>query len=330
MVLPSSSLVSSDAARGRSSSRSRPRSALVGGAGRGPRIDPRHVALAALVLAESEALDVGSRAELRAHARGLLDSLALLGGPWLRRPPHADARSVREALEVRDTFAAHLRAGARDAAEHRWLDVVGLGGGGTESLPFDLRILAAVAASVHAGEHAASVEALEDLADAVEEHACWTEAVPMRGIRAHVRRASALLVRRTAEVGPPGAVLAMARWSRARGVELQPTAAHVRSPVVEVDLDVGGARLWEGFTDGGASAGVFLPSWSRWEVGERLELTVSVQRSTPRVALGVVRWIREGAQKLDPGVGVELVDTSAALEADLRRLARRRPPIRVF
>lgn len=326
-----------------------PSSAEVPDAPAGPTIDPRHAALAALLVAEQKP---SGAEELQKQARTLLSALDLLGGAWLASPPVADVRSVVDSVRFRDQVIEVLQPLlARDAAATAWLDLIVStsrgAGNATRWVSYDLRVVAKLAAAASAleperlPEHDARrlAVAAYNAALACERSVTWAEGSHERTVRENIQRAwpdflgaiqAQIRLARGETEGRAGE-RSLATWSRTKGPALPDVVMTAARRPVEVTIDATSpSTFWEGFTDGGPFGGVFVATYNQRREGERVVLELVIEGSGPHRALGIVRWVRAAASNIEPGLGVELVDASAELEAKIRTFTRRRPPLRNF
>lgn len=314
----------------------------------GPTLDPRHAALAALLVVDQRG--AASTTLLQKQARTLLSALDLLGGAWLATAPLPEVRSVAESLRFRDDIVASLDPLVRgDEDGSAWLELVAASARdeGTKWLSYDLRIVAKLArvASANLPDKLAPQDAERlaraacDAALACERSVTWSEGNHERSVRANVHRTVGELV---ATVGTHlklargerearACERTIATWSRRKG----PPAPEVVMPAsrrpFEVAIDATSAStFWEGFTDGGPVGGVFVATYGQRRPDERVVVDLRIDGSPPHRVLGIVRWIRAAASNVKPGLGIELVDASAMLEQRIRAFTRRRAPLRIF
>jgi hypothetical protein len=315
----------------------------------GPTIDPRHAALAALLVTEHRPR--GSE-DLQKQARTMLSALDLLGGAWLASPPVADVRSVVDSLRFRDQVIEVLKPLlVPDAAATAWLDLLvsSARGEGNETrwLPYDLRIVAKLAEAASAiapdrlPDHDARRLAVAacNAALACERSVTWAEGSHERTVRENIQRTwSDFLGCIQAQVGDArgeaearSCERSLATWSRTKGPETPDVVVNASRRPLEVMIDTSSpSTFWEGFTDGGPFGGVFVATYNQRREGERVVLELVIEGTGRHRALGIVRWIRAAASNVEPGLGVELVDASSALEARIRAFTRRRAPLRNF
>lgn len=313
----------------------------------GPTVDPRHAALAALLVVEQRGeTEAGS---LRKEARTLLSALDLLGGAWLASVPVPDVRSVADSLLFRDEVVEALTPlCAGDAEAASWLELVAESArsSGARWLSYDLRIVAKVATLLSARlPEAMPPESGERLARAAcsaalacERSVTWSEGHHERIVRDNVHRSwegfLAVVeqhVRRVRAVRSRGYEQTLAAWSRKNGpADPEVVVPATRKPL-DASIDASSAStFWEGFTDGGSAGGVFVATYGQRRVDERVTVELRIDGSSPHRALGIVRWTRAAASNVKPGLGIELVDASPSLEAKIRAFTRRRAPLRLF
>ncbi len=310
----------------------------------GPTIDPRHAALAALLVAEQRGQGTE---ELQIQARTLLSALDLLGGAWLSSAPVPDVRSVVDSVRFRDQVVEVLRPLlAGDAPSAAWVALLGdsIRSGDTRWLSYDLRIVAKLAAEASAAqpdrlsEHDAHrlAVAARNAALACERSVTWSEGAHERTVRDNIQRAwPELLEAITSHVrsgrGEKDAERSLAAWSRQKAPPSPEVVVPASRRPIDVVIDLSSPSMfWEGFTDGGPVGGVFVATYAQRRVDERVVVELRIEGSASHRALGIVRWTRSAAAAVEPGLGVELVDASAALEAKIRAFTRRRPPLRQF
>lgn len=313
----------------------------------GPTIDPRHVALAALLASEQPGL---ASADLQKRAHTLLSALDLLGGAWLSAEPVADVRSVVDSLRFRDQVVEVLRPLLTgDPEATAWLELIAATSSGEAAmrwLPYDLRIIARLAADAAAaspeglpqGDAMRLATAARNAALACERSVAWSEGGHEREVRENVQstwpellHAIARHVRSGGAAKGKASERALATWSRQKGPPPPEVLVPASRRPVDVVIDgTSPSMFWEGFTDGGAVSGVFVATYGQRREGERIVVHLVIDGGPAHRALGIVRWTRAAASNVEPGLGVELVDASAALEAKIRAFTRRRAPLRVF
>jgi hypothetical protein len=313
----------------------------------GPRIDPRHAALAALLVVEQRG---AGTTVLQKQARTLLSALDLLGGAWLATAPLPEVRSVAESLRFRDEILETLRPlveGDDEGAPWFALVAESAQAEGPRWLSYDLRIIAKLAkvAAAVAPARLSEVAALRlasaacRAALACERSVTWSEGAHERTVRANVHAtveellASVAMHVRVARGARDArdAERTLATWSRRKG----PASPDVRLPASRKPLDVAidassASTFWEGFTDGGPGGGVFVATYGLRRLDERVVVDLRIDGAAAQRVLGIVRWIRAAASSVKPGLGIELVDASASLEQRIRTFTRRRAPLRLF
>ncbi len=105
--------------------------------------------------------------------------------------------------------------------------------------------------------------------------------------------------------------------------DLQPT-----KPTFDVGIGLKSqANLYRGF-DSEAPLGVFVPTWSNYAVGTRVQVSVDLPNAPRIVAEAVVQWVRETSREsMWPGLGLAFVGLSDDERAALADFCELRSPM---
>lgn len=78
--------------------------------------------------------------------------------------------------------------------------------------------------------------------------------------------------------------------------------------------------FFTGFSENISEGGLFVATEAPYDVGESVELSLSLMGDQPEVLRGVVRWVRPGGTSggLPAGMGVQFVDMSEAVTRALQ------------
>ena len=107
-------------------------------------------------------------------------------------------------------------------------------------------------------------------------------------------------------------------------------AEHRRETRQTVEIEVGIAsqsNFYLGFTENLSSGGVFVATYARKPIGDRLEIALTFPTGEELRVPGTVRWLREASSDGWPGLGVQFDALSEEDEKKIRKFLSMRDPL---
>ena len=99
-----------------------------------------------------------------------------------------------------------------------------------------------------------------------------------------------------------------------------PGRVHAR---VDIDVEVNLRNqntFFTGFSENVSEGGLFVATEAPYDVGERIELSLSLMGAESSILVGIVRWVRPGGTSggLPAGMGIQFVDMDERVQKGLQ------------